>query len=100
MRAVAYTPDLMDRSKVAAAVPGVRFVNRPGDLSDGDADLVIVDLDRPGVLEVLGNVRAARLVGFASHVGEATMSAARAAGCDAQPRSRFFRSLADLVTAG
>ena len=97
MRALAYTPDLMDRSKVAATVSGVRFVTRPGDLIGADADLVIVDLDRPGVLDVLPAVRAARLVGFASHVEGATLAAARDAGCDALARSRFFRQLSALA---
>ena len=97
MRALAYTPDLMDRSKVAAALPGVRFVARPGDLATDEADLVVVDLDRPDVLEVLPALRAPRVVGFASHVDADTLAAARAAGCDALPRSRFFRVLPELA---
>lgn len=93
---VAYVPDLMDRSKVAAAFPSARFVGRPAALADQDADLVLVDLGRPGVLDVVGSIRA-RVVGFASHVDAATIDAARAAGVDeALARSVFFRRIPDV----
>ena len=97
MGVVAYVPDLMDRSKVAAAAPGTTFVGRPAGLAAAasDADVVVVDLDRPGVLDVLDDVVAtgAPVVGFAAHVDGATHEAATARGCRAMPRSRFFRSL-------
>jgi hypothetical protein len=99
-RVVALVPDLMDRSKVAAAFPSARFVTTAEELRDVDADLVVVDLGRPGVLDVLPAVRGRR-VGFGSHVDQALLDAARAAGCDAVlPRSAFFRRLAagDLTT--
>src|SRR5437764_1437903 len=59
---VAYVPDLMDRSKVAAA-GDVRFVTRLADLADTAApgDLVVVDLTRPGVVDVLGDLGANRV---------------------------------------
>ncbi|MDY7104430.1 MAG: hypothetical protein S0880_24860 [Actinomycetota bacterium] len=97
----AYVPDLMDRSKVAAAFPGTRFVGHPAELAElvdaaGDVDLVIVDLGRPGVLDVVASL-GPRVVGFASHVDEETLEAARAAGVDdALARSVFFRRLPDL----
>jgi hypothetical protein len=100
VRVVAYAPDLMDRSKLSAAAPGLRFVARPGDLaaSAEGADLVVVDLARPGVFEVLADVAAvARVVGFGSHVDRATLERAEAAGCEAMPRSQFFRSLGELL---
>jgi hypothetical protein len=101
MPVVAYVPDLMDRSKVAAAVPGATFVDRPDALAPiaSGADVVVVDLGRPGVLEALPALVAtgARVIGFGSHVERATLDAAAATGCEAMPRSQFFRSLGDLA---
>jgi hypothetical protein len=98
---VAYVPDLMDRSRVSAAVPGASFAASPEALVDAAAaagdPLVLVDLARPGVLAVVPRL-AGRVVGFASHVDRATIAAAEAAGCDdVLPRSAFFRRLPDLV---
>jgi hypothetical protein len=101
MGVVAYVPDLMDRSKLAAAAPEATFVGRPDALAPAasEAVLVVVDLDRPGVIDVLADVVAtgARVVGFASHVDGPILEAATARGCRALPRSRFFRSLPDLL---
>ena len=99
MNVVAYVPDLMDRSKVGAAAAGVTFVNRPSDLvtsADG-ADLVVVDLSRPGVLDVLP-LPATRVLGFASHVDRETLAAAEAKGVHVFARSAFFRDVAILLT--
>ena len=88
-RVVAYVPDLMDRSRLA----GVAFVATPAELVDTDADIVVVDLSRPGVLDVLPAVaeRVPRVIGFGSHVDTELLAAARAAGCtEVLPRSRFF----------
>jgi hypothetical protein len=100
---VAFVPDLMDRSKVSAAVPGVRFVATPAALADAaaGAEVVAVDLGRPGVLDVLPAVVAtgARVVAFGSHVDRGTLDTARAAGCaEVVPRSRFFGDIASLLT--
>ena len=97
---VAYTPDLMDRSKIAAASPDVAFAAGPGELPAlaGAADLVVADLSRPGVLEVLAELSvSARVIGYGSHVDRATLERAAAAGCEAMPRSQFFRSLGELL---
>ena len=101
MRVVAYVPDLMDRSKVAAAAPDATFVQRPDALAAAAAaaaaDLVVVDLGRPGVLEALPQLRT-RTVGFASHVARDLMEAARGAGCDdVLRRSEFFARLPELL---
>ena len=101
IRVLAFVPDLMDRSKVAAALAGeeVVFVAHPQELGP-PADLVIVDLSRPGVLDALPALAAAgvRTVGFASHVDRRLADAAAAAGCaQVMPRSRFFAGLATLV---
>ena len=100
---VVYVPDLIDRSKLAAALPGATFLQGPEALLDqaAGADLVVVDLGRPGVSDALPALVAtgARVVGFAAHVDRNTLEEASAAGCQAMPRSQFFRSLGDL-TAG
>jgi len=90
---VAFAPDLMDRSRIAAAVPGVEFARSTGALASIPARLVLLDLSRPGALEAIATVTAP-VVGFGSHVDDDLLAAARAAGCDeVLPRSRFFRQL-------
>jgi DNA-binding NarL/FixJ family response regulator len=98
-RIAAYVPDLMDRSKVAAAGGAeVTFVRSAADLAAAGADLVVVDLARPGVLEVLRQLGGTRSVGFASHVDRELIEAAREAGCDrVLARSQFFGSLPELL---
>ena len=82
MRIVAYVPDLMDRSKVAAAAD-VTFVNRPDGLAGVEADLAGVS---------------GWVIGFARHTEPALMAAAQAAGCDVVlPRSSFFAQLDELL---
>jgi hypothetical protein len=94
MRVLAYVPDLMDRSRFPSTVT---FVPSPSDLVDAEGDLVIVDLGRPGVLEVLASITI-RTIGFGSHVDTELLDAARAAGCDeVLPRSQLFRRLPDLL---
>ena len=94
-------PDLIDRSKISAAVPEATFVGAaallPG--AAAGADLVVVDLSRPGVTDVLDQVVAAAgdVVGFGPHVDAATLDAATAAGARAMPRSRFFADVAAAV---
>jgi len=96
MKVVAYVPDLMDRSKVAAAAD-VTFVREAAALAGADADLVVVDLNRPGVLDVLPAI-SARTIGFGSHVQRDVLDAARAAGCDVVlKRSEFFAQLPNLL---
>jgi hypothetical protein len=95
---VAYVPDLMDRSKVSSA-GDVTFVSRPADLpaaSEG-ASLVVVDLSRPGVLEVLPAI-AAPTIGFGRHDDRERLAAATAAGCDrVLARSAFFAQLPGVL---
>ncbi|HET7487070.1 MAG TPA: hypothetical protein VFJ85_04020 [Acidimicrobiales bacterium] len=99
-RVAAFVPDLIDRSKVAAAGGGdVAFVRSPADLAGAGAELVVVDLARPGVLEALGSLApGVRSVGFASHVDRDLIAAAEAAGCGlVLPRSKFFSGLPELL---
>ncbi|HVF33150.1 MAG TPA: hypothetical protein VM933_08945 [Acidimicrobiales bacterium] len=95
----AYTPDLMDRSKIAAAVADCRFVTRPEALVGlAGIDVVLVDLSKRGVLEVLPAIvaGAARVVGYGAHVDHDLLAAATEAGVDeVLPRSRFFSRLAE-----
>jgi len=103
---VAFVPDLMDRSKVAA-VGGDRvgFVTAASELAssvDPSVALVVVDLGRPGVLDAVRQIRVAgsdvRVVGFGSHVERDLLDAAGAAGCDeVLARSAFFGRLADVL---
>ena len=99
MSVVVYAPDLMDRSRISAAIPDARFVPRPGDLSEATPDdVVAVDVSRPGVLDVVASVAAHRIIGFGSHVDRDLLDAARAAGCtEVLARSAFFRRLAELL---
>ncbi len=97
-RIVAYVPDLMDRSKVAAAGDCV-FVSRPADLAAlcPAADVVVVDLTKPGVVDVLGDLEG-RVIGFANHTSRDVMDAARTAGCEqVLARSDFFARIDELL---
>ncbi|CAN5262998.1 hypothetical protein BH23ACT2_BH23ACT2_19440 [soil metagenome] len=95
-RVVALVPDLMDRSRLdRLGDVEVVHVATPQALADtaGVDDLVVVDLSRPGVLDVVGALPGP-VVGFASHVDTALLDAAREAGCqEVLPRSRFFSTL-------
>jgi hypothetical protein len=94
---VAYAPDLMDRSRISAAVPGAVFVRSPADLASTPARLVLLDAGRPGALDAVALV-AAPVIAFGSHVDEQLLAAARRAGCaEVLPRSRFFRRLPELA---
>ena len=99
-KVVAYVPDLMDRSRLAGAAD-VIFVDRPAALAataaDHNADVVVVDLTRPGVLEAISSVPG-RVLGFANHTERDLLESARAAGCEqALARSAFFSRLPDLL---
>jgi hypothetical protein len=97
----AYTPDLMDRSKIAAAVPECRFVARPEALVGlANCDVVVVDLSKRGVLDVLTDLcgTGVRVVAYGSHVDKQLLARATEAGCDeVLPRSQFFSRLSELV---
>lgn len=107
MKVVALVPDLMDRSKVRSAFPEAELVARPEQLVEAaaGADLVLVDLQRVGVLDTLAAWQAkggnnTRVVGFASHVEDEVLAAAERAGVEALPRSVFFRRLSGLRSDG
>lgn len=92
MRIVALVSDLMDRSRISTAAPGIEFVADPHGAAD--ADVVVVDLARFGdaVVGVRAAAPAARIVAYGSHVDDAVLERARDEGADlVLPRSRFFR---------
>src|SRR3954470_2645849 len=95
MRVCALVTDLMDRSKISSAIPGVGF------MLDGAADVVIVDIARSGpqvVAEIRAEMPAVRIVCFGPHVDDEAADAARAAGADVVlPRSRSFRAPAAAI---
>jgi hypothetical protein len=96
----AFVPDLMDRSRLSG-IGGVHFVAAPADLAGAavEADIVVVDLSRPGVLDALPALAGTRTIGFGSHVDRELLDAARAAGCElVLARSEFFRQAAELLT--
>jgi hypothetical protein len=101
---VAFVPDLMDRSKVAEAASGqVTFVGSPADLvsASADADLVVVDLGRDAVLDVLPDVAGfgVRVIGFAPHGARERLDEAQALGCQqVLARSAFFGRLVELLS--
>jgi hypothetical protein len=98
MKIVAFTSDLMDRSKISGALGDVAFVRDAG--ACADADVVIVDLARNAthVAAVRAAAPAARIVAFGSHVDTAVLEQATRDGADAVlPRSRFFQDPAAAV---
>ncbi|MFN8024991.1 MAG: DNA-binding response regulator [Acidimicrobiia bacterium] len=96
---VALVPDLMDRSRVSAALPDARFTRAASDC--GDATVVLVDLARHAddVAAVRAAAPAARIVAFGPHVDDDALARARADGADAVlPRSKFFADVAGATT--
>jgi hypothetical protein len=101
VKVAAYVPDLMDRSKLSAAAPGTTFVQNPRLLVEVEADVVVLDLSRPGVLAALPDLSHVRTIGFGSHVDVETLQAARDAGCDVVlARSAFFGGLPRVLDEG
>jgi hypothetical protein len=100
MHTVALVGDLMDRSKLTAAIEGLEFAREPAGCAG--ADTVVVDLARHGdrIAELRALVPDARIVGFGPHVDGDGAEQALAAGADVVlPRSRFFRDPAAHVAS-
>lgn len=93
-RVVALSADLMDRSKISAALPDATLVRSPQKLLDqmADADLVLVDLGRLPDPSILREITSP-MIAFGSHVNEDQLKAAETAGAESLPRSVFFRRL-------
>lgn len=98
---VALVGDLMDRSRISAAIPGVAFAAEV-DACVG-ADVVVVDLARHAdhVAAIRARAPRARIVAFGPHVDEALLERARKDGADAVlPRSQFFRDPEAALSVG
>ena len=100
MRVCALVTDLMDRSRITAAIADVVFVRDV--TACVDAEVVVVDLARSGA--EIGALRTAlpnaAIVAFGPHVDEAGAAAAEAAGANlVLPRSRFFHDPAAAIAA-
>jgi len=96
---VAFVDDLMDRSRLSAALPTATYVRTPAGL---EASVVIIDLaaHADAVAVVRAALPAAHIVAFGSHVDGPALDAARAAGADVVlARSRFFHDPAAAVAA-
>ena len=93
----AFVPDLMDRSRFGGL--DVEFVASPAALALAvDAEVLVIDLGRPGALEALPSLSGRRVVAFGSHVDRELLDAARAVGCEeVLPRSQFFSRLRELL---
>ena len=92
MKVVALASDLMDRSRMSAAIAGISFARDAAGVRGRRRR------DRRSRSLLLGGRRAAprapdaRIVAFGPHVDEEAAADARAAGADrVWPRSRFFR---------
>jgi DNA-binding NarL/FixJ family response regulator len=97
-RVVALVGDLLDRSKIAAAVPHAAFATDAAE--SAGADVVVIDVKaRPDAVAVARKLAPdARIVAYGRHDNPAALDAARADGADAAlPRSRFFRDPAGAI---
>ncbi len=99
MRVVALVSDLMDRSRLGTAVPGIEFAGKPSGCAG--ADVVVVDLTRtPDVGPGRDVAPGARIVAYGPHVDEAGLDRGRATGADlVLPRSRFFHDPAAALAS-
>jgi len=93
----AFVPDLMDQSKLRLAMPDICFVKEIYELIDIEVDLVVVDLSKLEVLEVLHKIDS-KILGFVSHIDKEIIAEAEKAGCEkVLPRSKFFHDFNSLV---
>lgn len=93
-RIVAFSSDLMDRSRLQAAGAGIEFAT--DSRAAAGAEVVVIDLARFGslVAAARASAPAARIVGYGPHVETDAARAALAAGADeVMARSRFFRDV-------
>jgi hypothetical protein len=105
MKVLLASRDLAAQARVADAAhrAGWTLVTaRTGDLGEAlqehAPELVVLDLDEAGEsgLREFGSVDPARAVGFFSHIDARLGEVARAAGVEAVPRGRFWRTLPQL----
>lgn len=111
MQVLFLCPNLMFASRVSGAANVLKIplqvLANPSDLATklaSDTRLVIVDLGQDGlnlpaiVADVRAKSSSARVAAFGSHVNEAALAAARAAGCEeVMANSQFDRSYVELL---
>ena len=111
MQVLFLCPNLMFASRISGAANVLKIplhvLANPNDLATklaSDIRLVIIDLGQDGlnlpgiVAEVRAMSSSARVVAFGSHVNEAALAAARAAGCDeVMANSQFDRTYVELL---
>jgi hypothetical protein len=98
MRVVALSSDLMDRSRISAAIGEVEFASDATRCAG--ADVVVIDLARHGtaVADVRRVAPEARIVAFGPHVDGELLDRARTDGADSVlPRSAFFQNPAGAL---
>ncbi len=99
MRVVAFVGDLLDRSKISAAVPDAGFATAFEDAAGADIVVIDVKAHPDAVAAVRKIVPDVRIVAYGRHDNPQALEAARADGADvALPRSRFFQDPAAAVT--
>jgi hypothetical protein len=95
---VALVGDLMDRSKIAAAVPYASFASGPEECADARTVIVDVKAHPHAVAAARRIAPAARIVAYGRHDDPEALAAARADGADeVMPRSRFFHDPAAAI---
>jgi len=95
----AVVTDLMDRSRIAAALPATRFVADSSAVGN-DAELIVIDLARaaPAIAELRATRPGARILAFGSHVDREAAAGAEADGAHlVLTRSKFFADPAGAV---
>jgi DNA-binding NarL/FixJ family response regulator len=100
VRVVALVGDLLDRSKISAALPDAHFASSAGDCTGADVIVIDVKVHPDAVGEARKLAPAARVVAYGRHDNPAALEDAKANGADAAlPRSRFFRDPAAAIAA-
>jgi DNA-binding NarL/FixJ family response regulator len=100
VRVAALVDDLLDRSRIAAALPDAAVCRDRTAVAA--ADVIIVDLARHAadVAPLRATWPDARIVAYGAHVDHAALAAARTDGADeVLPRSRFFQDPAAAVAS-
>jgi DNA-binding NarL/FixJ family response regulator len=101
MHVVALVGDLLDRSKIAAAVPEASFPTSADDCTGADVVVIDVKAHSGAVAAARKLAPDARIVAYGRHDDPAALEAARADGADAAlPRSRFFLDPTAAIAEG
>jgi hypothetical protein len=102
VKVIALVGDLLDRSKIAAAVPDAGFAAGPDEFAGADSEALTVVVDVKAHPDAVAAARrlapAARIIAYGRHDDPEALDAARADGADVVlPRSRFFHDPAAAI---